>query len=61
VTNRLQGLSARTPLRVKLVAALTALVALALVVTGLAAATALRGYLITRVDANLTALRVPVR
>ncbi|MCW2571031.1 MAG: ATP-binding protein [Frankiales bacterium] len=53
MTNRLQTLSARTPLRVKLVAALTALVALALVVTGLAAATALRGYMVTRVDANL--------
>jgi two-component system OmpR family sensor kinase len=47
------GLAARMPLRVKLVAALTALVALALVVTGLAAVTALRGYLIQRVDANL--------
>ncbi|MCU1590263.1 MAG: ATP-binding protein [Frankiales bacterium] len=55
MTNRLQSLSARTPLRVKLVAALTALVALALVVTGLAAATALRGYLVSRVDANLAA------
>jgi two-component system OmpR family sensor kinase len=53
VTHRLQALSARTPLRVKLVAALTALVALALVVTGLSASTALRGYLIDRVDANL--------
>jgi two-component system, OmpR family, sensor kinase len=41
------------PLRVKLVAALTALVALALAVTGFAAATALRGYLIERVDTNL--------
>jgi two-component system OmpR family sensor kinase len=53
MTNRLQTLSARTPLRVKLVAALTALVALALAVTGFAAATALHGYLIGRVDANL--------
>jgi two-component system OmpR family sensor kinase len=53
VTSRLGTLSARTPLRVKLVAALTALVALALVVTGVAAATALRGYLIDRVDGNL--------
>jgi len=49
------GLSARTPLRVKLVAALTALVALALVVTGLAATTAMRGYLVDRLDANLQA------
>jgi two-component system OmpR family sensor kinase len=54
MTSRLGSLSARTPLRVKLVAALTALVALALVVTGLAASTALRGYLVDRVDANLT-------
>ncbi|MDT7570944.1 MAG: two-component system, OmpR family, sensor kinase [Actinomycetota bacterium] len=52
---RLRALSARTPLRVKLVAALTALVALALVVTGLAATSALRGYLVDRVDANLAA------
>jgi two-component system OmpR family sensor kinase len=53
VSNRLQDLSARTPLRVKLVAALTALVALALAVTGFAASTALRGYLVERVDENL--------
>ncbi len=51
--SRLGTLSARTPLRVKLVAALTVLVGLALVVTGLAASTALRGYLVNRVDANL--------
>ena len=49
----LRDLSARTPLRVKLVAALTVLVALALAVTGFAAATALRGYLVDRVDHNL--------
>ena len=55
MTSRLGSLSARTPLRVKLVAALTVLVALALGITGLAAATALRGYLVDRVDANLTA------
>jgi two-component system OmpR family sensor kinase len=54
VIGRLQALSARTPLRVKLVAALTALVALALAVTGFAASTALRGYLVERVDENLT-------
>jgi two-component system OmpR family sensor kinase len=53
MTTRLQSLSARTPLRVKLVAALTVLVALALAVTGFAAATALRGYLVDSVDANL--------
>jgi two-component system OmpR family sensor kinase len=50
-----RGLSARTPLRVKLVAALTVLVALALVVTGFAASKALRGYLMNRVDTNLVA------
>jgi two-component system OmpR family sensor kinase len=50
---RLRALSARTPLRVKLVAALTALVAFALAVTGFAAATSLRGYLVNRVDENL--------
>lgn len=55
MTGRLRELSGRTPLRIKLVAALTALVALALLVTGLAAAAALRGYLIDRVDANLRA------
>jgi two-component system OmpR family sensor kinase len=53
VTSRVRTLSARTPLRVKLVAALTLLVALALAVTGIAAATALRGYLVERVDHNL--------
>jgi len=55
VTTRAGALWARTPLRVKLVAALTALVALALGVTGFAAATALRGYLVDRLDANLAA------
>jgi two-component system OmpR family sensor kinase len=55
VTTRLHSLSARTPLRVKLVAALTLLVALALAVTGFAASTALRGYLVQRVDENLIA------
>ena len=52
----------RLPLRIKLVAALTALVALALGVSGVGAAQALRGYLMDRVDANLTqALRAPGR
>ena len=41
------------PLRIRLVAALTALVALALLLSGFVAAAALRGYLIQRVDANL--------
>ena len=43
------------PLRVKLVAAVVALAALALVVTGLAASRALHGYLQTRVDGQLVA------
>ncbi len=41
------------PLRIRLVAALTALVALALLLSGFVAAAALRGYLVQRVDANL--------
>ncbi|MCA1712896.1 MAG: HAMP domain-containing histidine kinase [Actinobacteria bacterium] len=41
------------PLRIKLVAALTVLVALALLVSGFAASAALRGYLMDRVDENL--------
>ena len=41
------------PLRIKLVAALTGLVALALGFSGIGAAQALRGYLVDRVDANL--------
>lgn len=47
------SLTAGIPLRIKLVAALTALVAMALVISGFAASTALRGYLIDRVDTNL--------
>lgn len=44
-----------TPLRVKLVAAVVALAALALLVTGLSAARVLHGYLQSRVDSQLTA------
>ncbi|MGH8892587.1 MAG: sensor histidine kinase [Actinomycetes bacterium] len=44
---------ARTPLRVKLVAALVALVALALVVTGATVTTVLRTYLVGEVDEDL--------
>jgi two-component system OmpR family sensor kinase len=51
VTDLLQ----RTPLRVKLVAAVVALAALGLTVSGAAATTALRGYLLDRVDAQLAA------
>jgi two-component system OmpR family sensor kinase len=49
-----RGLPARTPLRVRLVVALLTLVAVALGVTGLAATTQLRGYLIDQVDRDLT-------
>jgi two-component system OmpR family sensor kinase len=43
----------RTPLRVKLVAAVLALAAVGLGVSGLAATTSLRGYLVDRVDQQL--------
>ena len=45
---------ARTPLRIKLVAALCALVTAALALAGFAAVHALRGYLVDRVDAQLS-------
>jgi two-component system, OmpR family, sensor kinase len=48
-----QRLPARTPLRVTLVAALLALVAVALLATGAAATTALHGYLVSQVDKDL--------
>jgi two-component system OmpR family sensor kinase len=51
----LERLSGRTPLRVKLVAMLLGITALAELVTGAAAAQALRGYLIDRVDDQLAA------
>ncbi|MFN2539078.1 MAG: histidine kinase dimerization/phospho-acceptor domain-containing protein, partial [Mycobacteriales bacterium] len=47
------SLWSRTPLRVKLVVALVVLAALGLAVSGLAATTALRGYLLDRVDQQL--------
>jgi len=50
-----RNLPATTPLRVKLVTALLALVTLALAVAGIAGTTALRTYLFDRVDANLAA------
>jgi two-component system OmpR family sensor kinase len=51
----------RTPLRVKLVAALVALVAVALVVTGATVTTVLRNYLVSQVDEDLSSpiQRVP--
>jgi two-component system OmpR family sensor kinase len=48
-----RGLLARTPLRVKLVAAVLALVAAALVITGTTSALALRDYQIKRIDGQL--------
>ncbi|MCW2598316.1 MAG: two-component sensor histidine kinase [Frankiales bacterium] len=53
-TSRLAALSARTPLRIKLVAAVVALAAFGLFASGLAASTALHNYLQSRVDAQLT-------
>ena len=54
--HRVRGLPARTPLRVRLVIALLALVAVALVVTGLTATTQLRGYLVDQVDRDLPSI-----
>ena len=54
-TGPLTSLSARTPLRIKLVVATVLLAALGLVVSGGAAATALKGYLVDRVDTQLVA------
>jgi two-component system OmpR family sensor kinase len=48
-----RGLLARTPLRVKLVAAVLALVTAALVITGATSALALRSYQINRIDNQL--------
>jgi two-component system OmpR family sensor kinase len=56
----LRAQSARTPLRLKLVAALLALVTVALAVTGFAATTALRGYLVGQVDDDLLHGRLDV-
>ncbi len=49
-------LSSRTPLRVKLVAAVLAMVALALVVVSVASVSAMRGYLLDRTDQQLTSV-----
>ncbi len=53
------GWFARTPLRVKLVAVMLALVSLALIVIGSASAVALRSYLLGRIDGQLQQ-RLPV-
>src|SRR4051812_36639988 len=47
-------LSARTPLRVKLIAAVLTLVALALVAVSVASVSAMRGYLLDKTDRQLT-------
>jgi len=52
---RLTRLRGRTPLRVQLVAGTLALVGIALAITGLTAITALRGYLLDRLDNQLRA------
>ena len=52
----MSGLSARTPLRVKLVAGVVLLAALGLLISSLAATTVLRGYLLDRVDTQLQGL-----
>ena len=49
----MSGLSARTPLRVKLVAAVVALAALGLLVAGTTATASLNGYLLNRIDSQL--------
>jgi two-component system OmpR family sensor kinase len=55
-----RGVLARTPLRVKLVAALLALVGLALIATGFATSAALSGYLNNEVDSQLRSAVGPV-
>jgi two-component system OmpR family sensor kinase len=54
VLTRLRGIPGRTPLRVRLVVALLALVAVGLVVTSTVAAAAVRGYLVNQVDRDLS-------
>ena len=56
---RIAGLAGRTPLRIKLVAALIALLVLGLAVTGAAAWTAMRSYLLSRVDSTLASSAGP--
>lgn len=54
MTHPVRDLSARTPLRVKLVATVVALAALALALAAVSASAALHGYLQQRVDQQLT-------
>jgi two-component system OmpR family sensor kinase len=54
-SSRVAGIAARTPLRIKLVAALISLLVLGLAVTGFAAWTSMRSYLIGQVDNSLEA------
>jgi two-component system OmpR family sensor kinase len=60
MVNLVRRTDRRTPLRVKLIGGLMVLVIAALVATGLAGAHLLRGYLISRVDAQLAASAPPV-
>jgi two-component system OmpR family sensor kinase len=58
--SRLRGISARTPLRIKLVAAVSLLVLLALLGSGFAAAATMRNYLISRADSQLSSVIAPI-
>jgi two-component system OmpR family sensor kinase len=61
VTSAVPAIGARIPLRIRLVAALVVLGALALAAMGFAATTAIRTYLLSRVDAQLVAVADQVR
>ena len=56
---RVRALSERTPLRVKLVASVLALATIGLFLAGAAASTALRSYMIDRVDSQIGGARPP--
>jgi two-component system, OmpR family, sensor kinase len=58
---RVRDLPARSPLRIKLVAAMLGLLVIGLAVTGVAAWTAMRSYLTKQVDVTLTAAAQNVR
>ncbi|BEP13208.1 HAMP domain-containing sensor histidine kinase [Acidothermaceae bacterium B102] len=56
---RVRALSERTPLRVKLVASVLALATIGLFLAGAAASTALRSYMVDRVDSQIGGARPP--
>jgi two-component system OmpR family sensor kinase len=60
VRTRLRRLSARTPLRVKLIAATLALLAFALALVGVGSVSVLRGYLVDRVDERINLIGAEV-